>query len=236
MKHPFRILSLTLVFGIATLTCNVASADFIVDFFNGDTFDGDTASGMADSTDQAGPFEVKPSVNGTLTTRLINGMTFDDEANNLETTAGKLGIDSAGVSGGEKNNWDDGESWTYFWDVDTYFGGIHFGGFSSGETFMVQSDSFIGFVPAGPLGSGVSFDSVSGTWTFDGSASNDDFAVGDLGGTAAEVAAFDDITISYSGSSPATLQAFNTIPEPRTAILLGGLLLAGVLIRRKTKA
>lgn len=221
---------------LCSLMASSASAD-LVSFSEGDSFDGDQATLLFDSSDLAGPLGAGGVI---LRTVKINGVEASTAANNLETTGavggGKLGIDSASVSGGEKNNWDDGESWTYELDQVTYFDAISFGGFSSGEVFTVQSNSFIGFSPVGTLGTGVSFNSTLGAWMFDGAASNDDFTVSDLGGTAARVLALDDITISFAGSSSATLQAISiSVPEPGCfgfLLVLG----MGVTLRRKQRS
>ncbi len=226
----FSVTRLLVFCAIVQLLAVPALAD-LVTFTDGDSFDGDQATQLFDSSDQAGPLGSNGVI---LRTVKINGVDSATEANQLETTGGKIGIDSAAVNGGEKNNWDDGESWTYEYNQATLFDEINFGGLTGTDAFSVQSNSFIGFIAGGPLGTGVTFDTVSGTWTFDGTATNDHFTVAELGGIAARVLAFDDITISFSGSSSATVQGIGvtSVPEPGCVCFLLALGL-GVSWRRK---
>ncbi len=234
---PLKLFGAALIsVALSAFSISPASADFLLTFDDGDSFDGDAATQMNDATDQAGPFNLGSIQSAILTTRKINGVVASTEQNTLETNEFKLGIDSAGVNGGEKNNWNDGESWTFDFNAEVHFAGINLGGMTSGEAFTVQSDSFIGFVPVGALGDGVSFNSATGTFTFSGDANNDDFEVSDLGGNAAKITAGDEVTIAFSGGEAfvQSLTLSSAIPEPGSGMLIV-VLAAGLAIGQRRR-
>jgi len=202
-------------------------ADLIITFADGDSFDDDVAGSTA------GPFNVD-GLSGTITTR---GVAPDGTVN---TTSGRLGINAS--SGADTaNSFNDGESWTFDWDILTFFQGVNFRDFStSTETFAIQSNDWIG-LSVTPGNDEISFNNTSGSFMFTSGDSSDDFDLNDLsGGTLLSVQAGSDIVFTYSDTvdGNASIESMTVAnPEPGTLILgtAASLALAGCRLCRRSR-
>ncbi len=209
-----------------TLCCLVgaysADAAAVITFANGDTFDDDSAGGTA------GPFtDPVPPGQGTITTTAVapSGV--------VNTTAGQLGINAVGADTADR--FDDGESWSFSWDVNSQFAEIDFGLYSTAAedlAFSVQSAAWVG-LSITPGSANVIFSSGTGTFTFDDGTASDIFTSTDLYGVGAipTIGAGTSITIAYAPGAAETAalesMSFNLFaPEPSTAAMLtlGGVL------------
>jgi len=202
-------------------------ADLIINFTNGDSFDGDVAGSTA------GPFNID-GLSGTITTR---GVAPDGSVN---TTSGRLGINaSSGTDTADK--FDDGESWTFDWNIDTFFQGVNFQEFSTPtETFAIQSNDWIG-LSITPGNGEISFSDTFGAFTFTSGDISDDFNLNDLsGGARLPVYAQNDVVFTYSDSAGGngSIQSMTfATPEPGTLILgtVASIALAGYQLCRRSR-
>ncbi len=217
----FRIL---LCVSVILLSSSVARAD-LISFSSGDGFDG-AVVGTNVSV-----------LGGQLTVVAINGSTVST-AHNLDTNGASLGVDTGADDGAERNRWDDGESLTFFFNFDTAFEEINFGGFSGGESFSLQSSAFTSLGIGANPSTNVAYDSGSGTFTFGAQQSSDSFTIADIGGAAVAVGSGDTLTLAYSagGGNHANLQSigFAAVPEPSGLLLLFAFAAAGALRRRSS--
>lgn len=210
---------------LALLICgSPASASIVLDdddvggyeFANLGEFDGDGAG------HSAGPFlDPDTGVLATLTT--------------IATAGGAINEVADGLGIGD-TMFDTGESWTFSWNVGTFWEAIDFDRLTDLESMTVQSAAFIGLVltPGSP---GVAFDSITGTFTFttDGP---DFFEIDDIsGGALLFVAANTEITIAAGPgtSSDVSRLQFGAVPEPSSLMLLGlGAFSLAAVRRRRT--
>jgi hypothetical protein len=147
----------------------------------------------------------------------------------------RLGINAAGSDRADR--FDDGEQWTFDWNIDTFFQGVNLGDFSTAtETFSIQSDDWID-LSISPGSSEITFDATTGKLMFAAGDSSDDFTLDDLtGGSLLPVSAGTDIAISFSdtGGQNASLQSITVAnPEPGTLVL--GSLAATVLLAFRSR-
>jgi hypothetical protein len=230
MKRSIGLLSAGVISAglIYFSTARNADATAAIMFLNSDSFDGDVAGGTA------GPFlDSASSVSGTITTTgVVPGGSL------VNTTSGQLGVNAPGTLD-TADSFDNGESWSFKWDVDSQFAGIDFGNYSTTTenlAFSVQSSAWIGLGII-PGSTNVIFSSATGAFTFKDGTASDIFTATDLydGGTVPTVLAGTDILISYTAGSTdnAVIQgmSFNltAVPEPGSVMLLslGGILIAG---------
>ena len=114
--------------------------------------------------------------------------------------------------------------------IDTRIQGMNLNGMSNGDVWTVQSDAFIGHSPSGSVGAGVVFDSLAGTYTFDGNVHNGNIELSDFGGLTPIITAGEDVTFTMVAGSLTLHNLLIVIPEPGTILWLAPLLL---FVRRR---
>lgn len=230
----------------------LAHSAVTIDFVAGDSFNGVGAGESSDTfTDATTGFSGEILTNAiapATSSEPMGGPAVLSTFTNNNFGFSGLGIDSPGGSGdyGEVNSrFDDGESWTFSWNVATQFEGISFEQYASAtEEFTIQSELFKGLSDINPTAN-VSYDSTDGIFTFGINQSGDSFSLTDLsGGTIIDIAAYTDITITYEGTpgsagsfgdfSAVSSLSFSLVPEPGNA-LIGGLLASGLFFRRRQR-
>jgi hypothetical protein len=227
MKRSIGLLSAVIISTglIFFSTPRNANATAAIMFLNGDSFDGNVAGSTA------GPFlDSATSVSGTITTTSVM-----PGGSLVNTTSGQLGVNAPGTLD-TADSFDNGESWSFKWNVDSQFAGIDFGNYSTATEnlgFSVQSSAWIG-LGISPGSTNVLFSSATGAFTFRDGTASDIFTVTDLygAGSVPTVLAGTDILISYTAGSTdnAVIQgmSFNLpVPEPTSITLLS---LVGILI------
>lgn len=210
-----RVLSEVIGAFAVVIASSQSHADIILTFANNDTFEGD------DAGDTAGPFtDQATGVTGTITTQAVS------PSGVLNPNMNSLGIDSDGDTGDFAARFDNGESWTFEWDVKTFFAGIDFDLFSEeSETFSVQSNDWTNLMGVNPGSDKVTYNSSTGTFEFLSGTTSDDFDLEDIsGGTVLPVNLGTDIVVSYSGDAADDAviadMTFAT-PEPSSFVLAG---------------
>lgn len=201
---------------IGAIAPNRVDATIVITFANGNTFEGDEAG------DTAGPFtDTMTGLSGTIMTTSV----LPDGV--LNPNAGTLGINAAATSGESSSDFDNGESWSFSWNVPTEFAGISFGGYlnDSDEEFTVSSSEWTSLTPS--TGTGVSF--AAGTFTFANNVSGDSFDASSLGGPVS-LSMGSAMTISFAsggGTATVTSLSFNIVPE--ASAFLFGTMICGVI-------
>jgi len=161
----------------------------------------------------------------TLTTRTVTPSGY------LNTTSSGLGINAEGTSD-ESSQFDVGESWTFDWDVDTFFEGIDLLEVNAaGEAFTVQSNDWVNLAGVNPASSFVTYEPSTGTFTLTGGEPGDDFDLADLtGGRPLPVSAGTDVVIAFTdadGDGAGYIERMSwsaasstAVPEPSGAALV----------------
>lgn len=198
-------LSLPAAQSAVLIDMSASSADF-----NGD---------VAGST--AGPYtDGATGVSGTITTVQVTN-TAGVAGSSLVFAGSQSGIDNIGISLQE--------SWTFEWNTNSQLLQIDFSAMGTGLVAAIQSDAWIG-ASITPGSVNVSFDSLTGTFQFNGDQAGDGFSTANMYGVSAipVISAGTDIRLfSSSGGGFSIGQGFTwnllAVPEPSTyALLLGG--------------
>lgn len=193
-----------LVLSFVALCLRPADAGIVYVFANGGQFDGDGATDTADlGTD---------SVTGEAA--IVTSIAVNDGggAAVLNENGGALGVGNA--------VFDVGESWEFSWGIDTILHSFDLNALSGVETFQIQSSDWVG-ASFTSSETEVTFDSVSGTFTFADGISNDVFdldsiVTGDLAVSASSSYVFS----MGSGSAALGAFSFSAVPEPSSMSLL----------------
>jgi hypothetical protein len=218
--RKWRILQRLTVITVLLLSCIATSGRAaLITFSNGDSLDGDVAGSTA--------IFLLDAQNATLTTRSVG------PSGAINTTTGQLGINAVGSD--TANAFNNGETWSFDWSINTLFQGIDFRSFSTAtESFRLQADDWIGLTIS-PQDSDIAFNSGAGRFTFTSGDTTDNFNLTDLSnGAPLAVAAGSDVTLVFSdtGSGSAGLQSLTfasnaaSVPEPKSLFLAGFLALA----------
>jgi hypothetical protein len=211
-----------------------ASAQIVlVDFLDGDQFDGDLIEGGSWIVDGI----------TISTTNMVHHTDHNASTWNI-TSAGAGGpngvnIGSGGGDGGTV--FDSGtEVWTFALNADVVsWDGISFQSFTGTDGFFIQTDAWKG-LSVTPVSAQVTFDSIAGSLTFTAVGGELAFAFADISnGALLPVSSGTDISFgatSAGGGVRLDAFSFSAVPEPSTyALLLGFLALGFVLRRRMTK-
>ena len=175
----------------------------------------------------AGPFNIDGYF-GTITTSGLVGGT-------------ELGFDGAVGLGVGDGDFDFGDAWAFRWDIDVLLKGVTVLNLNSGNEVTLQSDDWIALGVDPNPSPFVSFDSLTGTYTLNGSQSGDDWAINDFVAgsgidllvTAGTDITFTNITIGEDNLELRSLSfASFTVPEPATWLYCATAGLIGVCRRR----
>jgi len=199
-------------------------AGFIIEFRTNQAgnaaaqFDGDRVG------DTAGPFlDPQTGVSATLTTRALYAPISGPVE--LNTTTVGLGINVVGEGGEESGEFDVDESWTFDWDVPTYFEMIDMRGLGNDEYFVIQSSDWVGLEGISPASAYVNFDADQGRFELWGGEACGEFDLNDLtGGTVLPVGPGTDVLITLDatddqGYASIERMSWTATPEPSSFVL-----------------